>query len=91
MSAYSQRALITMLNNVKETERKRKRRVRRITTTTTTTGNYFFYIVVTVAFISIVCLNVLCVVYLQRCKGLFGSSFLLPFFVLVFLFFYFYK
>lgn len=43
VSAYSQRALITMLNNVKETERKRKRRVRRITTTTTTTtGNYFF-------------------------------------------------
>lgn len=41
VSAYSQRALITMLNNVKETERKRKRRVRRITTTTTT-GNYFF-------------------------------------------------
>lgn len=35
------------------------------------------------------CLNVLCVVYLQRCKGLFGSSFLLPFFVLVFLFFIF--
>lgn len=27
--------------------------------------------------------------YLQRCKGLFGSSFLLPFFVLVFLFFIF--
>lgn len=27
--------------------------------------------------------------YLQRCKGLFGSSFLLPFFVLVFLFFFF--
>lgn len=56
VSAYSQRALITMLNNVKETERKRKRRVRRIITTTTTTiGNYFFFILSLLLLLSVLC------------------------------------